>query len=122
MRRPPTATTAVYQLATEPDVSGRFSAEPPWRLEVSSIVLTDVEPSADLLSELNDHNRHLGLARVAWHGGSVVMQADLLIDSLDAGELRTTVRWLRHHTRRLTPVLAAVFGGTDPNRRSQESR
>ena len=116
------SSNGVYSLASDPDVRGHFSDESPWRLELSAVVLSDVAASSELLSELNDHNRHLGLARVAWSDGAVVMHGDLLIESLDAAELRTTVRWMRHHTTRLAPVLAAVFGGSAPNHRSQESR
>jgi hypothetical protein len=110
-----------YALASEPHIHGRFADGPP-RLEMSTVVLVGVEPSADLLAELNDHNRHLGLARVALHGTNVVMQADLLVSSLDEAELRTTAAWIGEQTRSLAPVLAAVFGGTDPNRHSEESR
>ena len=111
----------IYLLSAEPLVHGRFADGPP-RLEMSTVVLAGVEPSAELLAELNDHNRHLGLARVALHGSDVVMQADLLVSSLDEAELRTTAAWIGDQTRGLAPVLAAVFGGTDPNRRSEESR
>ena len=89
---------------------------------MTSVVLAGVEPSAELLAELNDLNRHLGLARVALHGSDVVMQADLLVKSLDEAELRTTAAWIGEHSEQLAPVLAAVFGGIDPNRHSEESR
>ena len=85
-------TNGVYLLTSEPFVRALLSAEPPWRLEVSAVVLTDVAPSPDLFHELNDHNHHLGMARVAWENGSVVMRSDLLVASLDAAALRTTVR------------------------------
>ena len=111
-----------FQLATHPSVVARFATEPPWRLEVSSVLLAGVTPTPELHAELNDQNRHLGLARVAADHGAVVMQSDLLAESIDAAQLRTTVWWIQHHTIRLAPLLAAMFGGFDPNRDSHESR
>ena len=98
-RMPQTAAVAASTCSrTEPLVHGRFADGPP-RLEMSTVVLAGVEASAELLAELNDHNRHLGLARVALDGSDVVMQADLLVSSLDEAELRTTAAWIGEQTR-----------------------
>ncbi len=59
----------------------------PVLVRVWSIVLDEIDPSADLLEELNDMNASIVAARVFSSGRRVVAATELRADTLDAAEL-----------------------------------
>lgn len=75
-------------------------------------ILTDepVEPTAELLTELNDLNRHVRFARLYWADGSVCVGAELLLASLDAAELGHACRTVSALAERVGPLLEVVHG------------
>jgi hypothetical protein len=69
-----------------------------------------VEPTPELLTELNDLNRHVRFARLYWADGSVYVGAELLLASLDAAELGHACRTVSALADRVAPLLEAVHG------------
>lgn len=83
----------------------------PPTLQVFAVALDSVEPTSELLAELNDLNAASQYARIFHVNGQVLVEADLVAETLDAHELRTAIRRIREVATDLVPVLAAVFGG-----------
>jgi hypothetical protein len=75
-----------------------------------AILATGVDRSAELLAELNDLNRHVRFARLYWADGAVFVGQELLLDSLDAAELRHACRTVAALAARVAPLLEAVHG------------
>jgi hypothetical protein len=93
-------------------VYARLAADTPPRLQVFAVVLRGVEPTLELLTELNDHNVSIGFARVMLVGDQVLAEVDLVADSLDAVEIHTAVARIRRISDELAPMLRALHGGT----------
>jgi hypothetical protein len=75
-------------------------------------VLTNerVDPTPELLAELNDLNRHVRFARLYWADGAVHVGDELLLSSLDAAELGHACRTVAALADRVAPLLVAVHG------------
>ncbi len=84
--------------------------EPP-TLQVRAVLLQDVETSIELLAELNELNRRLWFARLVLSRRAVVAEVDLVASTVDPDGLRAAVDRIVDIAQRITPMLAAVFGG-----------
>jgi hypothetical protein len=75
-------------------------------------VLTDevVDPTPELVTELNDLNRHVRFARLYWADSAVVVGAELLLATLDAAALGHACRTVAALADRVAPLLEAVHG------------
>lgn len=79
--------------------------------QVFAVALHDIEVTSELLKELNDLNTSTSFARMFHTAGQVLVEVDLLAESLDAEELRTALRRIRTMAKNIVPMLSAVFGG-----------
>jgi hypothetical protein len=83
----------------------------PATLQVFAVLLTGIEPTVELLRELNELNGSMTYARL-FHTGEVVMaEVDLAADTLDAHELRVAIDRISEEARKVMSTLALVFGG-----------
>ncbi|MFZ4721303.1 MAG: DUF3293 domain-containing protein, partial [Ilumatobacteraceae bacterium] len=120
-----TITDVMGQLAAQPDGDGDYplvrhstpvyarllpDAEPP-ALQVFAVMLSDVEASPELMTELNDLNIASTFARIFHVDGQVLVEADLVAETLDPNELRAAVDQIWDVAQRIMPTLSAVFGG-----------
>jgi hypothetical protein len=87
---------------------------------VFAIVLVEVEPSAGLLSELNDQNGRLEFVRTFLEEDRIVVICDLVADRLDPVELNAAVEACRGSAEELGPVISAMFGGRPPGPDAEE--
>ena len=69
-----------------------------------------VDPTPELLTELNDLNRHVRYARLYWADGAVFAGDELLLSSLDAAELGHACRTIAALAAKVAPMLEAVHG------------
>ena len=83
----------------------------PPMLQVFAVLLDEVEPNAELYAELNDLNSQVGFARIFFVGGQVLAEVDLVAATLDHVELATAINRISDLSERVSPMLAAVFGG-----------
>ena len=79
-------------------------------MHVFAILAHGVDPSPELLTELNDLNRHVRFARLYWADGAVIVGAELLLSTLDAAELGHACRTIAALADRVAPLLEAVHG------------
>jgi hypothetical protein len=94
------------------DIWGRITPDgQPILLQVFAVVLHDIEPTPELLSELNDLNSNLGFARVFAIEGQVLAEVDLVAETVDAAEVETAIERITDVAVRLAPMLHAMFGG-----------
>lgn len=82
----------------------------PDRVQVFAVVLDGVEPSPELLAELNDLNGGAGFARVFHVSGQVLVEVELLVHTLDLDELDNAFRIIGGLVNDLGPWLEASFG------------
>ncbi len=87
-----------------------FDADPA-TLQVFAVVLHSIEPTPDVLAELNDLNANMTYARLFHVDGQVLAEVDLAAETLDAHELRTAIRRIREVAEDIIPTLSAVHGG-----------
>ena len=69
-----------------------------------------VDPTPELLAELNDLNRHVRFARLHWADDAVFVGQELLLSTLDAAELGHACRTVAALADRVAPLLEAVHG------------
>lgn len=102
-----------YRLGTD-DVAvfARLVDDEPVRIQVFAIAVDGVEASAELFTELNDHNARIGFARCFWLNDQVLVECDLMAGTTEAAELQAAYQRVLVISRELGPMLAAVFGGT----------
>lgn len=81
------------------------------KLQVFAVVLNNVERTAGLLEELNDHNASFGFARSFWVDGQVLVESDLVAATLDPEELVTSFECVRNIANQIGPMLNAIYGG-----------
>lgn len=94
-------------------VFGRLEVDhAPPTLQVFAVVLDEVDSSPELLAELNDLNTEVGFARLFLVERQVLAEVDLVAATLDENELGTAIDRIVDVAHRITPMLAAVFGGT----------
>ncbi len=96
-------------------VYGRLLDGEPPRLLVFAPVVHELEPTEDLLRELNDYNRSIGFVRIFWVDGSVLAECDLVAETLDPEEVWTAFDRVSGVASELGPVVAAMYGGAIPN-------
>lgn len=92
-------------------VYGRLVNGTPSMFQVFAVVLRDVEPSVELLAELNDLNMTIGFARLFHVDGQVLAEVDLVASTLDPTELTTALDRIVEIAERVSPTLEVVFGG-----------
>lgn len=92
-------------------VYGRLVNGTPSMFQVFAVVLRDVEPSVELLAELNDLNMTIGFARLFDVDGQVLAEVDLVASTLDPAELATALDRIVGIAERVSPTLEVVFGG-----------
>jgi hypothetical protein len=85
-------------------------SDPP-QLRLFAVVLDSVEATPDLLGEINQLNTSIGMARVLWADGQVVVAGELVATTLDPEELAALFARVRGIAADLGPALSAVFGG-----------
>lgn len=81
-------------------------------LTLFATVVSDVEPSAELLRELNDVNAQMSFASVAWIDGAVVASVDLVASTVDPDELVVAARRIHQLALEVAPTIAVVLGGS----------
>lgn len=86
----------------------------PDRVQLFAVLAGDVETSADVLSELNDINATIGFGRVFLADRQIVVDAELLLDTLDEPELDHALQTVGVLARNVAPMLRAVFGDQPP--------
>ncbi len=92
-------------------VYARILAGDPARLRIFALVIEDVDDSAELLAEVNALNNGYGFVKVVWHERMLVVEGDLVAETLDAPEAMALYDRVRHVADELGPSLAAVYGG-----------
>ncbi|MHB1139471.1 MAG: DUF3293 domain-containing protein, partial [Microthrixaceae bacterium] len=92
-------------------VYGRILAGDPARLRIFALVIEDVDDSAELLAEINALNNGYGFVKVVWYERMLVVEDDLVAETLDAPEAMALYDRVRHVADELGPSLAAVYGG-----------
>jgi hypothetical protein len=93
-------------------IYARVVEDRPPRVQVFAVVLVEVDGTPELYSELNDHNTQLGFVRSIFLNGAVVVEADLVAESLDPREIETAYARVKAAAEELGPMIAAVHGGT----------
>lgn len=91
-------------------IEGDDEAGTPDTVCAFAVLATGVDPSPELLAELNDLNRHVRFARIYWADGAVLVGDELLLASLDAAELGHACRTVAGLADRVAPLLEAVHG------------
>jgi len=91
-------------------IEGDPDAGTPDTVHAFAVLAHDVEPSPELLAELNDLNRHVRFARLYWADGAVFVGDELLLSTLDAAELGHACRTVAALAARVAPLLEAVHG------------
>lgn len=83
-------------------------------VRVQAEALQGVKRSYRLLRELNDHNTFLDHVRTWWEDTSVFVGAELLIASLEPGELGEVVSAVARTTGALAELLPVVLSQASP--------
>lgn len=83
-------------------------------LTVFATVLYDVEPTGELLEELNQINVGVSFARAHWSDGLVTVRGELVADTVDPPELIAMFDRVRELADGLGPALSVRFGGKSP--------
>jgi hypothetical protein len=91
-------------------IEGDDDAGVPDTVRAFAILANGVDPSPELLTELNDLNRHVRFARLYWADGAVLVGDELLLSTLDAAELGHACRTVAALAARVAPLLEAVHG------------
>ena len=91
-------------------LEGDPDAGTPDTVHAFAILANGVDPSPELLTELNDLNRHVRFARLYWADGAVFVGDELLLSTLDAAELGHACRTVAALAARVAPMLEAVHG------------
>ncbi len=89
---------------------GDPDAGTPDTVHAFAILVNGVDPTPELLSELNDLNGHVRFARLYWADGAVFVGDELLLATLDAAELGHACRTVAALAARVAPLLEAVHG------------
>ncbi len=91
-------------------IEGDDEAGTPDTVHAFAILATGVDPSPELLTELNDLNRHVRFARLYWADGAVFVGDELLLSTLDVAELGHACRTVAALAARVAPLLEVVHG------------
>ena len=91
-------------------IEGDDEAGTPDTVHAFAILANGVDLSPELLTELNDLNRHVRFARLYWADGAVLVGDELLLPTLDAAEFGHACRTVAALAARVAPLLQAVHG------------
>lgn len=103
-----------YPLPGAGEFYARVAADGPQRMprvQVFAVAVRDVEPSAELMAALNDVNSQIAYARVFWIQDQVLVESDLVAESLNHPSLETAVNTVGGLAAHLGPSLVDDFGG-----------
>lgn len=101
-----------YRLSTTGvPVYARLADGDPAVLQVFAIAIDGIEPTQDLLKEINDQNARTLLARVFEFGNQVLIEADLVASTIDPLEIEAAFRRVRHIANEMGPIMAIAHGG-----------
>jgi hypothetical protein len=79
--------------------------------QVFSVILENVNPSEELLKEINDLNTNVQFGRIFWVENQVLVEVDLVAGTLDVDELVVALERITQVSDNIAPMLATVFGG-----------
>jgi len=94
-------------------IYGRMLDGTPPLFQVFAVVLDGIESSPELLSELNAYNSNIEQARIFHVDDQVLAEVDLVAESLDCIELRTSMNRIATFAEKIAPTLQIVFGGEE---------
>ncbi|MGB6058119.1 MAG: hypothetical protein WBF71_07625 [Microthrixaceae bacterium] len=97
-------------------VYARVVADEPPRVRIFAELIAEIEASPELLHELNALNLGYGFVKVLWIEGSLVVEGDLVAETIDPAEVTALFERVRHVAEELGPSLAAVYGGVSTQR------
>ena len=80
-------------------------------VQVFATAVADIEATPELLSRLNDVNSQIRFARVFWVRGQVLVESDLVGQSLDGAEFDSACTAVATITDHFAPLIAEEFGG-----------
>lgn len=92
-------------------VYARLQPSSPPSLQIFAVALQHVEPTIELLNEINDQNTRLQFVRMMVTDGQVLVEADLVASTVDAPEIETSFDRVRTVANDLAPMMAMAFGG-----------
>lgn len=90
-------------------IQGRNASHP--ILQVSSPLLSEIDPSPELLSKLNEVNANLTFVRAFWSNRQVVLAMELLAESLDRDQVAHAVSLVSLAGNVWDSELKTTFGG-----------
>ena len=94
-------------------IYGRMLDATPPLFQVFAVVLDGIESSPELLTELNEYNSNINQARIFHVDDQVLAEVDLVAESLDRIELRTSMNRIATFAEKIAPTLQIVFGGDE---------
>jgi hypothetical protein len=94
-------------------IYGRMLDASPPLFQVFAVVLDGIESSPELLTELNEYNSNIEQARIFHVDDQVLAEVDLVAESLDRIELRTSMNRIATFAEKIAPTLQIVFGGDE---------
>ncbi len=97
-------------------VYARVVSDEPPRVRIFAEVISDIEATPELLHELNALNLGYGFVKVLWIEGKLIVEGDLVAESIDPPEVTALFERVRHVAEELGPSLAAVYGGVSTQR------
>lgn len=97
-------------------VYARVVADEPPRVRIFAELIAEIEATPELLHELNALNLGYGFVKVLWIEGSLVVEGDLVAETIDPAEVTALFERVRHVAEELGPSLAAVYGGVSTQR------
>lgn len=103
-----------YPLPGKGEFFARVAADGPQRIprvQVFAVAVRDVESTPELLRALNSINGQIAYARVFWIQDQVLIESDLVAESLDEPGLRTAVNTVGGLASQLGPSLVEDFDG-----------
>lgn len=89
----------------------RIIDDPEVTVQVFSIAVDEIEPSPELLSALNDLNSNLRFVRAFWVLGQVLIEADLVGDTVEPRGFSNACDAVASTTDHIAGDLARSFGG-----------
>jgi hypothetical protein len=80
-------------------------------VQVFAVAVDGVEPSTDLLADLNDINCRIRFVRVFHVAGQVLVETDIVGDAIDPRGFSNACQVVASVTDRIGPELAKKYGG-----------
>lgn len=103
-----------YPLPGKGEFFARVAADGPQRIprvQVFAVAVRDVESTPELLKALNHINSQIAYARVFWVQAQVLIESDLVAESLDHPGLDAAINTVGGLAAHLGSSLAEDFGG-----------